>query len=62
MIKANNERRTTRQNLSNPFSADTYYERLYRSNAILLKKNSTITEYENGYSKITPKDRNKLYE
>lgn len=61
MIKANNEKRKTRQNVSNPFSVDTYYERLSKSNAILLKNNSIVTKYENGYSEITPKDREKIY-
>lgn len=58
MIKSNNKR-ITRESKSNPFPANTFYERLYKSNTVVLEDNCIIEEYGNGYSKVVPKDKNK---
>ena len=54
-------KRITREYLANPFADIPYEERLEKAGAIDLRDNCIITELPNGYSKIEPIDKNKLF-
>lgn len=51
----------SREKLANPFSNDTYEERLIKSGAIDLRDNCEIIDCGNGYSKIKVIDERKKF-
>lgn len=50
----------SRESLANPFSNETYHERLIKSSAIDLIDNCIIEDLGNGYSRTIIIDKNKL--
>jgi hypothetical protein len=50
----------SRESLANPFSNETYHERLIKSGTIDLTDNCIIEDLDNGYSRTIIIDENKL--
>lgn len=50
------------QKSNNPFPIDTLSERLKKEKAIDMRNNYQVVDLEDGYVKVVPKDKNKLYE
>lgn len=57
-----NNKRISREYLSNPFSLKTRNERLKKSGAIDLRDNCLIEDLGNGYCKFSAIDKNKKLE
>lgn len=49
------------KNHNNPFPIDTLHERLVRDKAIDMRHNYRIIELPNGYMRVLPIDKTKLY-